>query len=44
MLDALHLASLHFLVAEGQGAALASYDARMLAAARRMNFRIFPLH
>lgn len=42
-LDALHLASLHFLAAEGQRVALASYDSRMLGAARRMKFEIYPL-
>jgi predicted nucleic acid-binding protein len=35
-LDALHLASLDFLRAQGQRPALASYDDRMLAAARAM--------
>lgn len=42
-LDALHLASLHFLAEQGQGAALASYDVRLLDAARRMKFDLFPL-
>ena len=35
-LDALHLASLDFLRAQGQRPQLASYDERMLAAARAM--------
>ena len=35
-LDALHLASLDFLRAQGQAVAFASYDERMLAAARAM--------
>jgi len=35
-LDALHLASLEFLRAQGQKPRLASYDDRMLAAARAM--------
>jgi hypothetical protein len=42
-LDALHLASLHFLREQGQDVALASYDARMLAAARRLKFDVFTL-
>jgi hypothetical protein len=39
-LDALHLSALEFLRAEGQNIELASYDLRMLAAARRMKFSI----
>lgn len=35
-LDALHLASLEFLRAQGQQVALASYDERMLSVARAM--------
>jgi predicted nucleic acid-binding protein len=35
-LDALHLASIEFLRAQGQELALASYDERLTAAARRM--------
>lgn len=42
-LDALHLASLHFLREQGQDVALASYDERMLTAARKLRFRMFPL-
>ena len=42
-LDALHLASLHFLREQGQDVALASYDARMLAAARSLKFDVFTL-
>jgi hypothetical protein len=39
-LDALHLASLEFLRGEGQPVELASYDDRMLAAARRMKIPV----
>ena len=39
-LDALHLASLEFIGAQGQKLSLASYDDRMLAAARRMRIPI----
>jgi len=42
-LDALHLASLGFLIAQGQAAALASYDLRMLAAARKLKLATWPL-
>lgn len=42
-LDALHLASLHFLRAEGLDVPLASYDERMVAAARRLGFPVAPL-
>ena len=35
-LDALHLASLEFLRGQGQRVSLASYDERMVAAARRL--------
>jgi hypothetical protein len=42
-LDALHLASLHFLREQVPGAALASYDQRQVAAARRLGFPIAPL-
>ncbi|MFH0342450.1 MAG: PIN domain-containing protein [Chromatiales bacterium] len=37
-LDALHLASMEFLRAQGQTVQLASYDKRLLAAARDLNF------
>jgi len=37
-LDALHLASMEFLRAQGQPVQLASYDKRLLAAARDLNF------
>ena len=40
-LDALHLSSLEFLRAQGQKVALASYDDRLVAAARRLGI---PLH
>jgi hypothetical protein len=40
ILDALHLASLEFLREEGQSIELASYDARMLRAARRMKISL----
>lgn len=42
-LDALHLASLEFMLEQGQSAELASYDERMLAAARVLSFEIFAL-
>lgn len=42
-LDALHLASMEFLKANGQTVQLASYDRRLLAAARGMHFAILPL-
>lgn len=42
-LDALHLASMDFLRAQGQPIALASYDARMLEAARALEMEIHPL-
>ncbi len=42
-LDALHLASLDFLRSHGQPVRLASYDDRMLAAARALDVPIEPL-
>jgi len=42
-LDALHLASLHFLKEQVSGVVLASYDQRMLSAARRLKFKTYPL-
>lgn len=42
-LDALHLASLEFLRSLRQTVALASYDVRMLEAARLLNVPLFPL-
>jgi predicted nucleic acid-binding protein len=39
-LDALHLASFEFIKAQGQRLSLASYDERMLAAARRLRIPI----
>jgi predicted nucleic acid-binding protein len=42
-LDALHLASLHFLHSQGQPAALATYDARLTEAARRLDFEVYEL-
>lgn len=39
-LDALHLASLDFLREQGQDVALASYDDRMVAVARRLSIAI----
>jgi hypothetical protein len=42
-LDALHLASIHFLRAHGQDARLASYDDRIVGAGRRLSIPIFPL-
>lgn len=42
-LDALHLASMDFLRANGQTPQLASYDRRLVAAARGMRFTIVTL-
>jgi hypothetical protein len=42
-LDALHLASIDFLRAQGQSIALASYDDRMINAARSLDFPIYDL-
>ena len=42
-LDALHLASMEFLRANGQTVQLASYDRRLLGAARSMRFAILSL-
>jgi predicted nucleic acid-binding protein len=42
-LDALHLASLHFLRDQGVDLALASYDARLLAAAAALDVPVHPL-
>ena len=42
-LDALHLASCVYLVEHGQEVALASYDRRMVAAARAMGIPLFDL-
>ncbi len=42
-LDALHLASIEFLRSQGQAPALASYDARLVAAARALKIPIYHL-
>ncbi len=42
-LDALHLASMEFLRAHGQDIQLASYDDRIIGAARRLAIPLFPL-
>jgi hypothetical protein len=42
-LDALHLASMDFLRAQGQQVELASYDDRQIGAARRMGFAVLTL-
>ena len=42
-LDVLHLAAIDFLHKQGQTVALASYDDRMIAAARALRFPIYPL-
>jgi len=42
-LDALHLASVEFLRGQRETIALASYDARMLEAARRLRVPIHPV-
>lgn len=41
-LDALHLASMHFLTSLGQPVALASYDDRLTGAATRLGFALYP--
>ncbi len=42
-LDALHLASIEFLRSQGQTPTLASYDARLIAAARSLKIPIYDL-
>ncbi len=42
-LDALHLASLEFLTGHGQTVRLASYDERLLSAARRLGVEVYTL-
>ena len=42
-LDALHLATMEFLRAHGQVVKLASYDGRLVAAARRMKISVYDL-
>jgi hypothetical protein len=42
-LDAIHLASAEFLKGQGQAIAIATYDARLTAAARRMKLPIHKL-
>lgn len=42
-LDAMHLATMDFLKQQGQPVRLASYDDRLIAAARAMDFAIAPL-
>ncbi|MEO7084777.1 MAG: PIN domain-containing protein [Gemmatimonadaceae bacterium] len=42
-LDALHLASMDFLREHGQTVRLASYDTRLIAAAKRMKFAVADL-
>jgi len=42
-LDALHLASVDFLHKQGQSVELASYDDRMISAARALRFPIYQL-
>jgi PIN domain len=42
-LDALHLASIEFLRAHGQDVKLASYDGRVINAARRLSIPLFTL-
>jgi predicted nucleic acid-binding protein len=42
-LDALHLATLQFLHSQGQPAKLATYDTRMVAAARQLDFEVYDL-
>ena len=42
-LDAIHLASIDFLKRQGQAVSLASYDDRMITAARALRFPIYQL-
>jgi hypothetical protein len=42
-LDALHLASVEFLRGHGQDVSFASYDARLITAARRLSVSLFAL-
>ena len=42
-LDALHLATMEFLRSRGRPLELASYDARLLDAARSLRIPIFPI-
>lgn len=42
-LDALHLASLEFLRRQGPSVTLASYDERLLTAARRLDIEVYAL-
>jgi len=42
-LDALHLASVEFLRSRGQDVALASYDDRLVAAAKRLTIPVITL-
>ena len=42
-LDALHLASIEFLRAQGQAVKLASYDERVIGVARRLSIPLFSL-
>jgi len=42
-LDALHLASIDFLHKQGQSVTLASYDERLISAARALRFPIYQL-
>jgi hypothetical protein len=42
-LDALHLATVSFLTERAQQVSLASYDSRMLTAARALSFEVYPL-
>ena len=42
-LDALHLASIDFVQKQGQSITLASYDARLINAARALRFSIYAL-
>ena len=42
-LDALHLASIEFLLKQGQTVTLASYDSRLINAARALRFPIYKI-
>jgi hypothetical protein len=43
-LDALHLASISFLIDNGQTVTLASYDAKMIKAARSIGIEIYEVN
>lgn len=42
-LDALHVASAHFLMEQGQDVTFASYDQRLLGVVRALRMKVYPL-